>query len=397
VTRDTPWRLTVLISALVFFDLLLWFAVVPLVPYWHRTIGMTKTQAGIVLGAYSAAVLVASLPAGHLADRFGPRRLTVAATLLFAVSIPPLALADAVWQLVLVRTAQGLSSAVAWTAGLAWLTASVPAGQRGRSVAIVNSVAAVAGLAGPAVGGPLVARVGLSAVCDGLALIVLGLFVIALLEPDPPRSEVAEPVSPLVAARLARRERRLLVALVGMLIVSAAAGTVQVLAPLHLSAEGVSQSGIGWIFTAGALGAGVVTFTVGRAAGRFDGGAATLRLIGAVAVAIALLALGLPLPAYVAVIMLLAAMQGGIFAVTYPLSADGADHAGIGQGVAMASMAVAWGIAALVSPIAASQLSRLGGDALAFAAVSLVALGTAVILHGAGARSTPIPSPRGDA
>jgi MFS family permease len=182
-----------------------------------------------------------------------------------------------------------------------------------------------------------------------------------------------------------------------MLIVSAAAGTVQVLAPLHLSAEGVSQSGIGWIFTAGALGAGVVTFTVGRAAGRFDGSAATLRLVGAVAVAIALLALGLPLPAYVAVIMLLAAMQGGIFAVTYPLSADGADHAGIGQGVAMASMAVAWGIAALVSPIAASQLSRLGGDALAFAAVSLVALGTAVILHGAGARSAPIPSPRGDA
>ena len=81
-------RLTVLVGALVFFDLVLWFAVAPLLPGWEHSLHLSKAQSGIVVGAYSAAVLLASVPAGSLADRFGPRRVTIAATLLFAVAAP---------------------------------------------------------------------------------------------------------------------------------------------------------------------------------------------------------------------------------------------------------------------------------------------------------------------
>ena len=77
-----------LVGALVFFDLVLWFAVAPLLPGWEHSLHLSKAQSGIVVGAYSAAVLLASVPAGSLADRFGPRRVTIAATLLFAVAAP---------------------------------------------------------------------------------------------------------------------------------------------------------------------------------------------------------------------------------------------------------------------------------------------------------------------
>ena len=54
---------------------MLWFAVAPLLPHWEETLGLSKAQSGIVVGAYSATILVASVPAGNLADRYGPRRV----------------------------------------------------------------------------------------------------------------------------------------------------------------------------------------------------------------------------------------------------------------------------------------------------------------------------------
>ena len=71
-------RLPPIIYAIVFFDALLMFALVPLLPDYVDQLGLTKTQAGAVIGIYSAATLVMALPAGRIADRFGPRRITIA-------------------------------------------------------------------------------------------------------------------------------------------------------------------------------------------------------------------------------------------------------------------------------------------------------------------------------
>ena len=125
--RNATTRLTALVATLAFLDLVLWLVIVPLLPTLEEEADLSKGEAGIVLGAYSAAVLVASMPVGHLADRVGPRRMTVATTFLFAALAPTMALADEFWSLVAVRFGQGLFSAVSWTAGLAWLTSSVPA------------------------------------------------------------------------------------------------------------------------------------------------------------------------------------------------------------------------------------------------------------------------------
>ncbi len=86
--RPNPTRLTALVCALAFLDLALWLAAVPLLPRWERELGLSKLESGIVVGAYSVSVLVASLPVGRIADRVGPKRMTVAAAILFAVAAP---------------------------------------------------------------------------------------------------------------------------------------------------------------------------------------------------------------------------------------------------------------------------------------------------------------------
>ena len=56
----------------VFLDALLLFAIVPLLPQYVRDLDMSKTQAGIAVGAYSGAVLVALRSSATGARGSGP-------------------------------------------------------------------------------------------------------------------------------------------------------------------------------------------------------------------------------------------------------------------------------------------------------------------------------------
>ena len=47
------------------------FAIVPLLPEFSDWLGLSKTQAGFIVAAYSGAVLLFSFPVGRLADRVG--------------------------------------------------------------------------------------------------------------------------------------------------------------------------------------------------------------------------------------------------------------------------------------------------------------------------------------
>src|SRR5262249_62413478 len=124
--RPADIRLAGLIATLAFLGLAMWLTAVPLIPVWEDQFGLTHAESGMVLGAYGVAVLFLSLPAGHFADRLGPRRLTIGATLLFAATAPLYAFASSFGELLALRTVNGLFSAVSWTAGLAWLVPSGP-------------------------------------------------------------------------------------------------------------------------------------------------------------------------------------------------------------------------------------------------------------------------------
>ncbi len=118
----------------VFLDALLMFAIVPLLPGYVHDLHLSKTQAGLVVGIYSGAVLVGSVPVGYLAARVGARRLTIFGVALLAAATFGCAFAGGFWALLAARTGQGLSSAISWTAGMAWLSeASEPGTPRARA------------------------------------------------------------------------------------------------------------------------------------------------------------------------------------------------------------------------------------------------------------------------
>jgi NNP family nitrate/nitrite transporter-like MFS transporter len=372
-----PRRLTALVGALVFLDLVLWFAVAPLLPGWEHSLHLSKAESGIVVGAYSAAVLVASVPAGSLADRFGPRRVTIAATLLFAVAAPLHAFVGSFAELVGLRFAAGVFSAVSWSAALAWAIGSVPPRERGRTAAVINMGLPLGAIAGPLFGGPLVHLAGQKAAMAGLGALVLLLGAAASREPEVGAPE-HEQVPLRDSIRVVVRDSWLLSAMVALIVLAIAGTTMQTLGSLHLAAKGLSDSGVGAAFTAVAIAGALTTFAISRISDRV--GRLKLVGIGTLMLAPCLAAMALPLGTALFVTAMVACgiSQSIGFTASYPLAADGAERAGVGQGVAMGLLSVSWGIGALVGPVLTGAVAQLVDDSSAFLLAGTLALAAAL-------------------
>jgi MFS family permease len=370
--RPQEIRLAALIATLAFFDLAMWLTAVPLIPIWERDLGLTHTQSGLVLGGYGVAVLFLSLPVGHLADRLGARRLTIGATLLFAATAPLYAFASSFGELLALRLVNGLFSAVSWTAGLAWLVASVPGSYRGRTLAIVNATASGATLVGPLIGGPVVAAFGLkpTMLTFGGAVLLLGVW--ALAEPNRGGHHPTEHSSALAALRIGVREPGLVHALAGIAFAASAMGVQQVLAPIHLSDLGLSSAGIGWVWTAGAAISLTVSVVVGRRLDRIDKRSTARTGVLIVTVLAASLALEVGVVPYAVGLIALLGLGTLIWTTVYPLCSEAAEHAGIGQGVAMGALNTVWALASVVAPISAGVLAELGVPAAGYGAIALL-------------------------
>jgi predicted MFS family arabinose efflux permease len=390
--RRAEIRLAVLIAALVMLDLMVMLLAVPLVPRWERTAHLSHLQSGMVLGAYATAVLFLSLPAGHLADRLGPRRLTVAATILFAATTPGYAFADSFVTLVALRFTSGVFSAVGWTAGLAWLVSSIPAGHRLRAVATVNASASAAAVAGPLIGGPVVAWLGLTTTMLVVSAIVAGVAVWTILEPTrPPPTSDHDTGSPITALRAGWRNTTFRQAHYAIIFIGCAAGALQLLVPIHLHATGLSDAAIGWVFTAGsALSVGVAV-VVGRRAERIDRRRTAQRGCVGVAVITAFLAFDPPTTGFNIGVVVFFGFATLLWTTVYPMCSQAADDAGIGQGIALGLLNTAWAAAAMTAPVLAGLTAEHASTAMAFAMWSAAGVLTAAALRRRIRRHDPIP------
>ena len=79
-------RLLVIASTMILFDVAFYSAIAPLLPDYVDELGLSKAEAGILSAAYAAGTLLASLPAGLLASRAGPRRTVLAGLALLGLS-----------------------------------------------------------------------------------------------------------------------------------------------------------------------------------------------------------------------------------------------------------------------------------------------------------------------
>jgi MFS family permease len=372
----SPRRLTALISSLIFLDMITWLAAVPLVPVWQKEFGLSDDQSGLILGIYSFAVLLFAIPAGHLSDRLGARRMTLIGASLFIVAAPSIALAHTFWLLVLVRVVQGACSAVTWSAGLAWLGSAVGDEYRPRGLSIANATATVGTIAGPLLGGPIVSHVGLGVAFSVLGGLVAIVVVWALFEPggDPQIGKHHEDQGPFESLRRAMKPGRIQIGFVAIGFVALMMAALQLLGPLHFDAAGLSSATIGWIFTVGSIFSVLSILTVARLGRRLNQTRTLVVLPVICGGLVVLMLLPFGIPWYAALLILVMCLASPIFTIAYAACADGARDEKIGEGGAFGMLNAVWAIGSLLAPIIAGFISQKGPSWVMYALVGALSI-----------------------
>ena len=352
------------------------WAIVPLAPRFRTELGLTKVETGAILATVSVLSIAVSVPVGVWADRIGARALTLGSGVVIAAGAVAQGLAGDFWSLLGARALFGIGFATVWTAGLALLAEVVPPGRRALALGATTTTAGLGGLIGPASAGLLAERFGIAvpfAVAGGAALLVC----VALLTVRPRAPAERHHRAARDTYRLARRDRAVLGAIVATALGGLTAGAVNLLVPLQLDDNGLSEGLIGVVFSAGAGVFIVASATVARLADRTARvevvGAAALMLIGVLGIVLASSATG----AVVAFLLLRAPLLAVLFTIAFPLAAAGARRAGVGAGAVVGLLNGLWGVATVVAPGGAGAIAEVTDERWAYAAVAVACLATA--------------------
>ena len=340
---------------------MLYAALVPLLPHYADEFGLSKGQAGLLVGAYALGAFFGAVPGGIAAARFGPRRAYLRAACdggrerrLRLRRLAPRKLGVA-------RLAQGVGSALSWAGALAWLVAGTPRERRGEMLGTAIGAAIFGALLGPAVGATAEA-IGPRPAFIAVAGVALGLLVWALRTP----AVAAEPQSPR-ALGPALRSPLILGALWMMVLPALLFGVIAVLVPLELGDAGWSAAAIAGIFIVSAAIEMVVAPLIGRFSDR-NGRFLPLRLalVGSIVVSLGLALRAIPY-ALAPLVVAAAIAFGAFWAPAMALLSDGADRIGLAQGLGFGLMNAAWGGGNALGPVLGGALADAAGDAVPFA------------------------------
>ena len=375
-----------LIGALILVSAAAQFALVPVMPVYAHRLGLSGFEQGMVLGATGLATLVVSVPAGTLADRFGARRITLAAGLLMAAATAAQALAGDFTVLFAARLAFGAGYGMVWTAGLCWLAGAMAGGPPALGGSVAS--AGVGGVAGPAASGALAQSLGLAvpllATAVGFAVITAGLAVLRV----PPG-----PAAPYRAStrreRPAAKHRDLIGAAAAVVTAGLSTGVCALLVPARLQAAGASSGQIGLAFAAAgilfavgsaltaALGRRAVNLTVTCGGMLVVAGALSLAVVGSTPLVL------------VVMLCVTTAARSVLWTVSYPLAAAAEGGAGLGASVGLLN--VIWAATAVLGPLGAGAVAAHLGAPAAFGltqAVCAAALAVTAVLAWRGRRQS---------
>ncbi len=370
-------RLVLFASAVVLVDTIFFAALAPLLPRFADELGLSKSQAGVLVAMYALGGIAGAVPAGWLATRVGIRETVLAGLGVLAGTSVAFGIVDSYWLLVLARFFQGVGGALCWTGALAWLITGTPSERRGEMIGFAMSGAIVGALLGPVLGG-VASTVGrLPAFC-GVAVLAAGLAVWAIQLEPPVRGE-AQALRLLFSAFRSRR------VLAGMWLLALPAllfGVVSVLGPLQLSSLGWGTLGIAATFLLSAAIEAVISPGIGIWSDR-RGRLAPIRfgLLAAPAVSLTIPWIGNRW--VLSLFILLAGVSYGVFwAPAMAMLSDSWEAIGLGHGLGFALMNFAWAPGNVIGAAVGGGLAEIAGDVAAYAAAAALCLITFGALFG---------------
>ena len=370
-------RTVVMLAVSAFFVAVGFGVMIPVLPIFAASFGVTNFLIGLVVSAFAGFRLVTSPFVRRISDRFGHKRTIGVGMWIVGVSSALCGLAHDYWQLLAWRAVGGVGSAMFTISATALLLASVGPELRGRASGLYQGGFLLGGMTGPAIGG-LLAGVSLTAPFYFYAgtLVIAGTIAFTQLH-DPPGMAEAASIPPTRSLRDVLRDVRFQAACLlnfgtGWQSFGVRSALVPILIVTYL---GQHPSWTGIAFAIAAVAQTLALQPAGRATDLI--GRRPVMVIGGALAAAATLAM--PFAPDLPLMVMLLCVYGVASAAlgTAPTAAlgDAAKDAG-SQPVAIFSMIGDAG--AIVGPLAAGLLADHLGMGAAFG------VGAAILLAGAG-------------
>jgi MFS family permease len=364
-------RLLLLASAMVFFDVVFFSAIAPLLPDYVAEFGLSKAQAGVLSASYAAGTLLFSLPAGLLAAHAGPRRTVIGGLLLLGVASVAFGFAHEFLLLDLARFTQGAAGALIWSGALTWLVTTAPPEHRGSVIGTALGTAVAGALFGPALGA-LAAEVGTELVFSSVLGVAVVLAFVASRLPEakaPDRQDLREVVETIFS-------RPVVLATAFVAIPSVMFGAVEVLVPLQIDDLGGGHALIAGGFIAGAALEAVLAPIAGRYSDRIGRRLPFMVGLSICAVAMGAVAIGQSMGIVMSG-LILTSLGGGIcFTPALTMLSEVAESSRLHQGFAAGLSNMAWAAGQVVGGLAGGAAASVAGNAAPSLAIIVLLVGT---------------------
>jgi MFS family permease len=363
-------RLLWLASAMIFFDVAFFAAIAPLLPDYVDQLGLTKAEAGVLSASYAAGTLLASLPAGFVASRVGPRRSVICGLLLLGVSSLVFGLVEEIDLLDAARFTQGIAGALIWAGALTWLITSSPDESRGRVIGTALGTAVAGALLGPVIGA-VAASVGTGPVFGSVLVISLVLAFAASRLPEvraPEHQSLGEVVATLFSKPIV--DGAIFVAVPSVMF-----GAIEVLVPLRIDSLGGGHGMIAAGFIGGAALEATLAPMAGRLSDRVGRRMPYVSGLTICAVAMVAVALAQTLGGVLAALIVTSLGAGLCFAPALTLLSDIAESSSLHQGFAAGLSNMAWASGQVVGGVGGGVVASRTGYAapsIAIAALLLI-------------------------
>jgi MFS family permease len=382
-------RLLVLVGAIVLVDTMFFTALTPLLPHYVDKLGLGKGGAGLLQAMYPLGALLAAIPGGMAAARFGVKPTVLIGLSLLALTTVAFGLANSVWALDLARFVQGVSSAFSWTGALAWLVAASSPGRRGQLIGSAFGAAIAGALFGPVLGA-IASFTGTAPAFAAVAGLAVLLAVAAW------RTPAATPDAPQPVRMLFRSlgVRRIQIPMWLCLLPALLFGNLSVLAPLRLSDLGWGAAAVGATYLVMAAFEASWAPILGRASDHYG----RLRPLRAALLASTVVTLLLPWPqsAWLLALVIVSAgfAFGSFWTPAMSMITDEAEVVGLDYGYAFALVNIAWAPGQAGGAAIGGAVASVTSDAVAYLGLSVLCFLTLLAIAGYRETAAPLAAER---